>query len=165
MSNHEIKPSPVAGLGVFATRPLSRGDLVLAEAPLLACTPNKSVSRAAKTERLFAALSPAQQTVYLSLYIKPFSDNTADEPQLSHLEAIQATNGFQLECQSGDTTLAGVFATASRFNHSCAPNSDYSWNSQTGLLTVYAIREITVEKSSRSRITRYACLVLRDRDN
>ena len=33
--NHRVRPSPVGGLGVFATRPIRTGELIIAERPLL----------------------------------------------------------------------------------------------------------------------------------
>lgn len=46
-------------------------------------------------------------------------------------------NNFEM-----DGNKKGVFLQASRFNHSCAPNAHFQWNSKLDRLTVHAIENI-----------------------
>ncbi|KAF2140622.1 uncharacterized protein K452DRAFT_299354 [Aplosporella prunicola CBS 121167] len=68
--------------------------------------------------------------------VSPFAPLSRDEQ--SKIIAIGRTNIFGL-----DGTLDGVCNEASRFNHSCTPNADYTWNPALKKLTVHTVRKIS----------------------
>ena len=50
--------------------------------------------------------------------------------EIVRIRAILATNNFALNAE-GKNSLSGVFLNASRFNHSCVPNTDYEYDSKS----------------------------------
>lgn len=56
---------------------------------------------------------------------------------------IVETNSYGLGCNSD---LCGVFDRISRINHSFRPNAERWWDSERGVETVYAIRDIAVDE-------------------
>ncbi|CAE8598821.1 unnamed protein product [Polarella glacialis] len=62
------------------------------------------------------------------------------------LAGIVRTNSFMRGDSASDATdmqVQGVlYAELSRFNHSCAPNAEQSWDGKAGELQVYASRDI-----------------------
>ncbi|KAF8259759.1 hypothetical protein EI94DRAFT_1900634 [Lactarius quietus] len=126
------------GKGAFASRNFQRGDLILAEKPIFSI--RIDVPKQLQHISIEAAvrnLSPVHLDGFLSL-------------QNSHTECscfpnrpllgIYTTNGFGLGFGGSG---AGVCVKASRFNHSCAPNARFSFNSDTGELRIYALGTIS----------------------
>ena len=151
------------GLGAFADRPIQRGEVLLAERPLLVWPTKLSLEEA---QRSIAALTPDARDLYLSLA-------NAAEPsmQMDPIMAIRATNGFTVELpplpdtlQPADasavpadgppTSASFIFPRVARINHSCAPNADHAMDWQQLKMTVYATtpiaqgEEINIEYTS-----------------
>ncbi|SJL16654.1 uncharacterized protein ARMOST_20181 [Armillaria ostoyae] len=118
-----IKDAGDKGLGAFAARDIQRGDLILAEKPLLPF-PGHSPSR---TELLLAMdkISPKDLLVFLSLKNAHSHDDTIYD--------IYRTNAF---------ADGGIVIQASRFNHSCRPNARYSYHEATNRQRIFALANI-----------------------
>jgi len=102
------------------------GSILLSEAPMV--TLLDTGTRADPLDASVAALSPSQRASFLSLHA--FSLN----PNQSLHRSIVYSNGYAI----GPTSMAtGVFETASRINHSCVPNSSYTWKDRTGRMVFY----------------------------
>jgi hypothetical protein len=52
-------------------------------------------------------------------------------PKIMHLDAVLSTNAFSLS-PDDPKSPARLFLNASRVNHSCVPNADYSYNNKSG---------------------------------
>ena len=114
--------SPGKGLGLRAARDIPRGTPILSEAELFCITGgpfNPTPGQASKPD--FQALSC------------PSVPHTA--------KARFAANTFEMG-KSGKKVKRGVFVIASRFNHSCVPNTHCAWNSGSKRLTIHAIIDI-----------------------
>ena len=133
------------GFGVIATRDIHFGERILAEEPLtlqVAWMPNPNsikpeaplVAEKSIAEHV-GALPASQQRQFCSL-----SQATALYGAEKTLAGIAATNGIPF--RSHGQLVGGVFATASRFNHSCSSNMAYKWNEELGKLTVHATRPL-----------------------
>ena len=122
------------GEGVFASRVIRRGDLILSERPILR-TPANVPKRfhCISIEAAVRNLSPAHLNHYLSL------QNSHTDCECSHdpLIGIYTTNA----CEFSDYE-AGVYQKASKFNHSCSPNARPWFNSDTGEIRIHALDTI-----------------------
>lgn len=109
---YEIKPIAGYGLGVTATAHISRGDLIMSEAPLITVD-GSSVDGIGGIEssivKSLKLLPKDDQHAYLSLH-------NCHETTLSPCLGIFKTNSIQLGAREAD---AGIFLQISRINHSC----------------------------------------------
>lgn len=136
----EARPSPGKGIGVYATRDLVPGDIVLSEPPILSLTPPQFTDGVAYPlndisqilQSAFDALPPQDQAEVMSLHAHM---TTADKPG-DELVSILRSNAYI----TGSSL--GLFPKGARINHSCRPNTSQYWNSYTGRRIVYANRHI-----------------------
>ena len=125
------------GLGAFALQMFRRGDLIIAEAPLLSIRKQddggpidlKSVAAAVDS------LSSEDVQKYVSLKNGDAEGGRYDNPFLG----IYSTNAYMMGSDRG-----GIFFEISRFNHSCSPNARTSWNPEINRMRVYALRDIAL---------------------
>lgn len=111
---YEVRKSEGKGFGVFATRDILPGEVILSEAPLLTMT--ESGARADPLKAAMAALSPAKRKAYLALAAHQ------SHPSESSARSIMYTNGFGINPHT-----TAIFEIASRINHSCVENTVYEW--------------------------------------
>ena len=122
-TNHQILPTSTMGFGVFATRDLEIGDLILAERPLiviprLACpaTQGQAETRYLSLdnyiEPCFEKLTPEDQAAYHELSNSHTSDGSGP------LLGILRTNGYGVKM--GEANIyqhSAVYKELSRANH------------------------------------------------
>ncbi|CAK0820860.1 unnamed protein product [Prorocentrum cordatum] len=109
-----------AGLGAIATRDIACGELVVAETPTMMLQAGEFSVQTAKFNAQFNNLSRAQKRAVLRL-----SDCWRMAGKRRSLEGILRTNGMGCSSDSDDGVLC---LEISRFNHSCAPNCEQSWD-------------------------------------
>jgi len=118
------------GLGGFAKRKILKGEVIVAEPPLLKI-PDSAIGSLdeamhfANTE--FKKLSEIDKKRVLSLF------NAFPERGVSGIIQSNA-----LPTDDG----GGLFPTLARFNHACNPNANQSWISKKNEQRVYAVRDI-----------------------
>jgi len=122
----EVRESEGKGLGVFALCDTPSGTVLLSEYPLVKLV--DTGTRADPLEATIAALSSPQRKSFLSLC--SYSRN----PNESLHRSIVYSNGYAI---GTNDTATGVFETASRINHSCVPNSAYTWKERSGRMVFY----------------------------
>lgn len=135
--NHRVGPSPFGGLGVFATRIVRYGDLIVAERPLLisprgfemvAGSGSKGLTQA---EMIQVAMHEWEE--HLDIAVKRMTDenreafmalaNSHTEDGSGPIQGIVRTNGYKVpglyDGQEGDDTRAytAVMNVMSRINH------------------------------------------------
>ena len=110
-----VKASPGKGQGVFAARDLLKGERILVDRPFFAVTKPYNYH---KVLRAFENLSFSNRRLYMQLSCPDRSDDI----QLSDVMRIFEANCFNI----GER--AAIFLKATRFNHSCLPNTYYSWS-------------------------------------
>ena len=146
---YAVRPSPDKGLGAFAHRNIPTGTLILAEPYTLILTINQLSISAADIETLLPTLSPSQQADFLSL----------SDPPLQYPSKLVRTflgNSISPAALPGSTCLCLKVA---RFNHSCVPNTEASWNPFTNTFDLYAIRDIEADEEIMwSYITGSCCM-------
>lgn len=109
---------------------IARGTRILIEKPLFtASSPVGSLDSVVLAK--VKALSKEQQRQYLSLH--------NNYPRKSPFTGIFKTNA--LPC-GAESPIGAVYPTICFINHKCIPNSHNNWNSEAGLETIHAIREI-----------------------
>ncbi|CAD6575901.1 MAG: hypothetical protein CYPHOPRED_005823 [Cyphobasidiales sp. Tagirdzhanova-0007] len=144
-----VQAIPDKGLGAIATRPISRGEIIIAERPLVVWPARLDAARA---QELLDQLTPSARKAYLSLA------NAADPSStLDPILGIRATNGFNVELppispqlipagllteRDKPPTASLVFPKIARINHCCAPNADHSIDWSNLRMTVYATTPI-----------------------
>ncbi|GAA5942281.1 hypothetical protein JCM1841_002804 [Sporobolomyces salmonicolor] len=120
-----LASSPRGQLGLFASRTLCRGELILSEPPLLTVSSRTSVPSAV------AALPFDAQSAFYALFNAYIDED--DET------GIFDTNGFSL---SSSPPTFGIFCLTARLNHSCLPNVKASYDSRSRRMRTHALRTI-----------------------
>jgi hypothetical protein len=156
----EPRPANTKGLGLFATADIARGTRIIEEDPLVVIP--TGVDLAIQLAHLVAEMkriTPDQKKTYFALYhspsagaipealrtpthtdVDPSAGQNAKAEEMLTAFAIFETNSFQMG-EDGEYGT-GVFASYSRMNHTCTPNTHASYNPDLGKLTVHATREI-----------------------
>lgn len=141
------------GTGALATRPIGRGELLLAEQPLVI----QHADQPRNSHSIFTALCihpTVAQEAYLSLPNAFLRNN--DASNVDALVGIFNTNCLPLApvtpcpvplLSSSPSTnpeqAHGVFLTLSKFNTSCHPNASLTWDQTRNVMSVHAIDTIS----------------------
>ncbi|KAI0073770.1 SET domain-containing protein [Panus rudis PR-1116 ss-1] len=129
---------PNKGKGLVAARPIQRGELLFAEAPLLSLPPSPPNST------IMAALSRCtreEQCQYFAL-------SNAFKGRVLPARGIFDTNSILYHVgdrtEGGDVVreVAGIFLLASFFNSSCSPNVSRYWDQTQGMMHFRTLRDI-----------------------
>ncbi|OHE99846.1 hypothetical protein CORC01_04747 [Colletotrichum orchidophilum] len=138
----EIRRSPTAGWGAFATKKLHRGEQIMVE---------KALYHAFYSDVTKAVKSLPQKERLVANDMSAFSNQEGETKE----EAIWSTNAFTARLTSKDGTqknVPGLFAIAGRFNHSCSPKIDYKFRTDKELL-VFTVRDWEIEKGEELTIS------------
>lgn len=122
------------GLGAIATRDIARGEVVLAERPAIDCRgeyPDETWRAALKEE--FDRLPSEVQEQVMALY-----DALVLSEQKT-LEGIVFSNAIGRQQARFDVAL---LLMVSRFNHSCIPNLEQSWDELSGQAHLIAAQDV-----------------------
>lgn len=124
-----IQESPGKGQGVFATRDVVKGERILVDKPFFTvtklCYPQKVLAE-------FETMSLTQRQQYMQLCCP---DRT-DDITLTDVIRIFEANCFNIGPRSA------MFLMATRFNHSCLPNTYYSWSDERDEISFHAMVDI-----------------------
>jgi len=122
------------GLGAFALQPFRRGELILVETPPVKISASSNIDDLTLLRTAFQKLSPDKQQQLLSLHNAHVGVGTGfpSDPWLG----IFATNSAWL----GEYIVTCIHA--SRFNHSCSPNTKWTWDNATETVRIFALRDI-----------------------
>ncbi|PGH17867.1 hypothetical protein AJ80_04691 [Polytolypa hystricis UAMH7299] len=156
----ELKPSPGKGWGVFATRSIGRGDMILREKPLFVIRkPHEEITEE-DVYTAFKQLVPSEKQQFMCL-----RDNGSKLfTQMTHIHAENSfaiTNG--IKPQANDPPIYGLFLLHSRFNHSCIPNSKVP-TTDGEIIASFATRDIVAgEEITFCYNTDFECRVRHDR--
>lgn len=153
-----IKDVPGKGLGAFATRDIAKGELILAEKPLLQIELAHYIAE--DVEAAFNQLPKDKKEIYMGLasahgqdparYPSATSSEVRDRRERTRIReqhearigdektvlSVCITNAMQVE------DGAGIFEIASRFNHECVPGACFSWDEEQKIETIHAVRDI-----------------------
>ena len=128
----EIRPVKGKGVGVFATRPIGRGTLLISEAPLFTTA---SLTNPATFERdlgrIIRELPKESQRAFLSLH----NNSPGSEP----FSNIVRSNGYPL---GPGSDVGGIFPLVARMNHACNANCQHAWDARPGRQQVHAVRDV-----------------------
>ncbi|KAI0821912.1 SET domain-containing protein [Trametes gibbosa] len=137
---YKISSAPLTdGVGLFATRALPKGAVILCESPMFTQAP--SPTRTNST--VMAALSQCtrdEQRQYFNL-ANAYKTSTAGPRALLPALGIFETNSLPCGKTRGGRR-AGIFLTAARLNHSCRPNVARVWDQDTHQMTFRALRDV-----------------------
>jgi len=132
-----IKSIPSKGMGVVATHPIAKGEVVLSEAPLFTQQHSRSVATIASSLSLKTA---DEKRRFLEL-------TNCHQGRHLHIKGIFETNA--LPCGNNgnlaheSASKAGLFLQGSRFNSSRVPNVNNYWNERRQVIEFRALRDIT----------------------
>lgn len=133
-----VTPIQDKGHGVVAVRDIALGERLLVDAPLTEFEGKWQDSQTSIKPPLadaLAALGPEGRRRFFAL--------SQDESRFGTEKTalgVFATNGIPY--LRGKVPCISIFATGARFNHSCAPNAVYRWNTNLNALTVHACQPI-----------------------
>ncbi|KAF8584458.1 SET domain-containing protein, partial [Ramaria rubella] len=139
--SYEIKDSPGKGKGLFATRDIQFGQLIVDERPSI-ITPTTFVFPAGFTVEEFCKIILGYLTKDDTKIVLSLANSKG--PEFPTLAGIIATNALEIDLKGGTNSevYGGLFPTISRVNHSCGPNSAWRFNYDTFTLNLYPTRSI-----------------------
>lgn len=126
-SLYTVKASPGKGLGMFATRQISKGTCILAEKPFFLI---KRPYKTSDIDTQFRAMPYEKRCQYTQLYCPK---NPATE---TNIVRIFEANRFEI------SSASAIFLKGTRFNHSCTRNVHFNWNDDRHQMTFYAVTDI-----------------------
>ena len=138
-----------AGLALWSSRPLRVGERILAESPLLLTHVATSES-GAKAARTMLQLHMTALTEEDRNKVLQFGDSHRAPDAPPTLLGLALTNQLPIAAaapsatSSADSNLqrGAIFEYLCRAQHSCTPNSEYSWNQSLGQGVLHALRPI-----------------------
>ena len=125
------------GLGLRSTRPITKGDLILAEPPFI------SFPHPITSDDLWprlAALSPEKRKLFRSFtgtvgekdHDIDIAETNAINMFVEEDEEVEESEdedeGVHGDREEGPPPMSGLFEHVSRANHSCAPNAGWRWD-------------------------------------
>ena len=141
-----IRESPGKGRGLFATRRIKEGQVILEEYPLLVLREGMSISEFRSDyfpsideetkSKIFKLNDPADDIKILDTetVVKLVRKNpivkfwwAARTDEISKIFRIFSGNNTNLENDEGEGEEAGLYINYSLLNHSCVPNTILSW--------------------------------------
>ncbi|KAI0754313.1 hypothetical protein C8Q80DRAFT_1138317 [Daedaleopsis nitida] len=137
---YKILPLKGFGPGMVATRSIARGQTIVVERPLLlyprampAFLPLKTLAET--LEKAVDSLLPENREAVYAM------KNSKGPEYQSHLQGIIVTNSLGIfEAMPGyPAAYAGLPRDIARANHSCSPNSVYTWDLETATFTLRAL--------------------------
>lgn len=138
----EVRAITGKGLGGFARRPISRGECIVSELPLLQWTlvAGEEVTRKGAARQV-ASLPAAEQAAFWALH------QNEEHGAAKTAYGIWISNAFPTDsaadgANSMARSRAAVFRLYCRLNHACVPNVHGCWNARRGVQTMYALRSI-----------------------
>jgi len=136
---YKIQNSTDKDKGLFANRPIRRGELIISEKPLFTLNKYGYVSvqnTINELEKKVEKLSKSDQDSFNSLH--------NSWPMIpSKSLATFKTNALPL---GHDSPIGAIFPTISRINHSCLPNVNHYWNETKKVETIYALKDISINE-------------------
>jgi hypothetical protein len=149
-NRYEIRPIPAKGLGVVATTSILQGQAIITEFPFLTVDhpPNaqqvqsRLIRLPHHLQKLFHTFNPAHAahhrnrlvdivaTNVIPLGDQPYIDLTRDDDDDDdYIIPLDANLEIEEKCQ------AGLFKTICRVNHSCSPNSRWTWFTESSTMS------------------------------
>ncbi|EIW71746.1 hypothetical protein TREMEDRAFT_60660 [Tremella mesenterica DSM 1558] len=126
------------GKGLVLTRSVSRGEIIIAEAPFFQLSFPLEVYNVYKTYR---KLGPEKRELFLSFPIGAGDDVLVSRARTSVIPLEDHREDYETSSDA-DTDPCGLFEHISRVNHSCAPNAVWTWNADEGLLYLRAWKDL-----------------------
>ncbi|KDQ11587.1 hypothetical protein BOTBODRAFT_57347 [Botryobasidium botryosum FD-172 SS1] len=137
MNTWNITSAPGFGLGMFAVRHISHGEVIEDERPLLiapALLPD---------DRIFKALVEQKMPeAYRHLF---YELHNCKGDTMTREQGIIATNAVgvpDLPGNSEEDQMLAVLMNISRINHSCTPNAEYRWELSSFTFQLRALKSI-----------------------
>ncbi|GAA5993209.1 hypothetical protein JCM5350_005034 [Sporobolomyces pararoseus] len=130
---YKIVTTAEKGMGIVATRDIKAGEIIFAEKPLLkfnCLMKDGEMDDSVIVDERLKELSAQDRKAFDSLSIARSLRSKKKSI------GIWRTNAYEF----GDG--AGIFLTASRFNHSCRPTVDRLWNEEDGKAYFIAFRDV-----------------------
>lgn len=149
----EVKNTETKGQAIFATRKIQPGTLILSETPLIRLTQaqedsdkensSKTETEHPSLESVFSSLPRPVQKSYLTLY-------DSKKSSFTKVASIYYSNCYNLTSKSSNSSHltsnspggSCIGQTASRINHSCIPNVQFSYSETQNLMLFHAIKPI-----------------------
>lgn len=126
----EVRSTPDMGMGVFAKHDIERGEIILAERPLLVIPENIVGATPSEFESLLEAavgrLSPESQADFKELQNSFSSDQCAGRPLLGIVKTNNYTIGNLFDGSNMSENYVIVNKVASRINHRCVSLAPFS---------------------------------------
>ncbi|KAF4554163.1 SET domain-containing protein 6 [Elsinoe fawcettii] len=153
-----LRPTPHAGLGLFASRRIPSGTRLICESPLVALS---DMADLPDLISLVDSLPPDRQEAFWALaaykrrheevdwipairasYTGSSDGFDAHCDRVLHAWLIYETNRFTVRSENGARDKMGIFPLSARLNHSCTPNVFHRHNHLINRLTIQALRDI-----------------------
>ncbi|KAL1948867.1 hypothetical protein VTO73DRAFT_10673 [Trametes versicolor] len=140
---YKIAAAPLTdGVGLFASRAISKGAIVLCESPMFT-QPSPPARTNSTVMAALAQCTRDEQRQYFNLANAHKSKGPSAPGTQPVLPALGIFETNALPCgKARSGRKAGVFLTAARLNHSCRPNLARSWDEASQQMTFRALRDV-----------------------
>ncbi|KAG8794921.1 hypothetical protein FRC16_010295 [Serendipita sp. 398] len=139
LPSFRIAPTHRHGQGAFATKPISIGELIHVEAPLVI----QDDMRSAQSILSSLCVQPTTLTqAYLNLH-NAFGDGMEPLLGIFNSNCIPLAPVEPVPTVPDSILEHGVFLQLARFNNSCNPNTSLTWDERRSRITVHAIQPIS----------------------
>ena len=130
---YNIKEAHGKGQGVYASEDIPRGTRILVDKPFFVVTKPYNLSTIMDK---FEHMSFTRRKSYMQFSCP----DRPDDKQMSDVSRIFEANCFNIGYS------AAIFQTGTRFNHSCLPNTYYSWSEARQELVFQAMIDVKQEE-------------------
>lgn len=158
-----IQETEHRGLGMFATRLIKAGELILAERPTVLSSNSSAGNKYCVPlepsfyDTALAALSEVPRTSFMTL-VDRCSLGERAHPLPGRIMTNGYTSGPLTDDVDNPVAFAGTYLTMSRANHDCTANAHYHWNKARWCGQFFAARDIPAGEEITAK---YSTLVTR----
>ncbi|KAK7033235.1 SET domain-containing protein [Favolaschia claudopus] len=137
-----VRSSGSKGLGMFASRAITRGELIMRERPIYVAHPSLSILPDQKHSFFISALaglSPASRNALMLL-----RNAQPETPDVGMVRGILLTNALAAKITHlpNAPLFPSVFPTICRANHDCTPNAHYVFCAETFCGQLFALHNM-----------------------
>ncbi|KAK0649755.1 hypothetical protein B0T16DRAFT_492320 [Cercophora newfieldiana] len=141
---YEVRPVPGKGLGVFATRAIPSGKVILIDYVVLLAAVEypDGMGKKQVRELMRVGVERLGDPQRLRGLARGAARNKVRGEELSPEEELLVTNAFELPMGEEELRYMGLFAELSRINHACDPNAHVHFSETTMAMTIWSAKDI-----------------------
>ncbi|KAK0612237.1 hypothetical protein B0T14DRAFT_439291 [Immersiella caudata] len=137
---YEVRPVPGKGLGVFATRRIPRGKVILID--YLALLATVAYPGEVGRDKVRELMQVGVERLGAPERVRGLAGSKGGKLVVE--EDVLVTNAFELPLGMEEVGYMGLFVELSRINHACNPNAHVHFSETTLAMTIWSAKDIEV---------------------